>query len=600
MPESQFHSLNEFLMEFPKKEIIDTINQIDNKIGSMHAISSKDFLYFNQLLKDYYKHIKQISEGNNQLNTLINQDLPLLTHKQKDIYIDQKRNLEKTNQYTQDLIDKLTAALSLFDFIVVPFNNFKQNLITLKYILANLRLHLSYIELQNKNELLDSVKIMETTIDEVHQIIESANKQIEEVTSGIINLKNNSGLLNTTNNPLLPGYLEFISKVIYKLDLNEYLPDNLFLNLNKHTQICFSNLSEVITNLQYHDIIRQKMEHIQASQNELLKGLDGINAETTKDKTIEEQLNFIVRIPEVTDIQVAQLLYTNKDYQNSIEKITTMLIDVSREMKALSTVYNKINEGAKNISEKSLTNITSKQEVFTTLFDNNQKCISDTAISLISTTSSYNELKNSFNHIFQTEKTIRIQIRQFEAKITKNSKVVGSELVKRLMHLISDLQINSNSLKNNLNNITQHFLSLENIINQLQPDKKNDENSLKTIEQLEQKVTDIGTISHEFGNLSLNLSDEITQSLKKIEYYVYFKATVEEIVSLLNNINIKIDYQSIKDLSNGNDEILRQIEKLYTMKSERQVYAQISGIETNSDEKNNEPSNMDENDIELF
>jgi hypothetical protein len=600
MPESRFRTLNEFLLEFPKKEIIDTINQIDTKIGSMHAISSKDFLYFNQLLKDYYKYIKQISEGNNQLIALINQDLLLLTNQQKDIYIDQKRALEKTAFLNQDLIDKLIATLSLFDFIVVPFNNFKQNLITLKYILANLRLHLSYIEMTDKQEFFEFIKILETTIDEVHQIIENANNQIENVTVEIIELKNAYNILNSSNNPLLPGYIEFIGKMTNKLDLKEYLPDNLFVNLNKYTQICFSNLGEVITNIQYHDIIRQKMEHIQASHQELLKGLDSISIDTSKSEAIEEQLNFVVRIPEVTDIQVAQLLYTNKDYQNSIEKITTMLIDVGHEMKALNLVFNKINEGAKNINEKSLANLTNKQEIFETLSTNNNNFISDTTNKLELSVANYNELKNSFNHIFQIEKTIRTQIRYCENKISKNGKSVGSELVKRLLHLISDLQINSNSLKNNLNNITQHFLNIENIVKHLQSTRIENELHQNTIEQLQQKVTSIDTISNEFGNLTIKISEEITQSLKKIEYYGYFKATVEEIVNLLNEINIKIDYQSIKELSNGNNEILHRIEKLYTMKSERQVHAQLTNSEINGEGKNIEQSNMDDNDIELF
>jgi hypothetical protein len=600
MPEMQYNSLNEFLSEFPKQDIIDTINTIDEKIGSMHTISSKDFLFFNQLLKDYYKHIRGISEGNNQLNTIVNQDLPLIVNNLKENYIQQKKDLESVVFFSQDLIEKLTITLSVFDLIVVPFNNFKQNLITLKYILANLRLHLSYLELQNKSELLTSVQLLENTLIEVQVIIDQANAKIDKVISEIIDLKNIECLVETANDPQIPEYIDHINKELHRLDISLFFPDVLFNNLNKYTQICFSNLGEVITNIQYHDIIRQKMEHIQASHKELLVGLNGINSSDVELNSIEEQLNFIVKIPEVTDIQVAQLLYTNRDYQSSIEKITTMLIDVGREMKLLHGVFDKMNEGAGSINEKVIFDLDSKYEIFTGLKHKNKECVKSTVDKIKLTNQNYNELKNLFNQIFLMEKSIRTQIRQFEFKVTKNGKNFGIELVKRLMHLISDLQINSNSLKSNLNIITQQFLMLDQLSHRVSKQSGKEEAVDISVESLRNKIADIGLIAKEFSTLSIKISDEITQSLKKIEYYGYFKATVEEIVVLLNKINKAIDYQSIKDLANSNNELLNKIEKLYTMKSERDIHAKYTQAPGMEEDKNGTQSDMDENDIELF
>jgi hypothetical protein len=199
---------------------------------------------------------------------------------------------------------------------------------------------------------------------------------------------------------------------------------------------------------------------------------------------------------------------------------------------------------------------------------------------------------------------LRKEARSFENLIKENGNNFGNELMRRLNDLFSDLQINSNSLKCQLNNITQLINTLISTINLFQPQNKYHFIGDDTIKELSNKASEIKEKTKEYAQLSTHISDEIAQSLKKIEYYSYFKTTIEEIVSLLNNINQNVNFDTLKDIFSDNNEYLEKIKNLYTMESERNIHDQrinsgknINDIINNTDKTS---YGIDENDIELF
>ncbi|MDA3892019.1 MAG: hypothetical protein PF517_10195 [Salinivirgaceae bacterium] len=601
MTHNNSNIINEFLDNFPREKIVATLSSIDDKIGSLHTISSKDFLYFNKLLKQYYSNIKEISSANNAIAVFFNTDLPTIHQEIKEKNASQIQLLNDTDSNILKIQHYLTCIYSSFDLLVVPVNNFKQNLTTLKYILANLKLHLNYIDLKNAEELQKSISKIENGVEDIHNQLNNINLQSDSVLEQIIDLKNNSCLNENLNNTELKEELKKILNNYKRMSFGEYLPENLSNSLNNHTQKSFAYLGEVITNIQYHDIIRQKMEHIQSSQNELIKEINDIDLNKPSQ---DDQLNIIVKIPEITDIQVAQLLYTNKDYQTSIEKITNQLIEVGHEMKSMDKLYNSIHKNSQSFEDTFVNQIVVAQDVFEKhyqLLGTNWE-ESDTKIKNLDT--DYNTLKINFNKLFQSEKTLRAEVRQFEKLIDANDKSFGIELMRRLSHLFSDIQINSNSLKTHLNNITQNLDFLLNIIKCFKPDIQNHYIENSSIEDLTEKSQEIKQKTKEYAKLSTHISDEITQSIKKIEYYTYFKETVEGIVSLLNTINQIVNYDSLKHILGDNKEYLNRIKDLYTMKSERDVHARLFDVGQNSEDKSskdNESSyDMDDGDIELF
>jgi methyl-accepting chemotaxis protein len=600
MSQPESNNLSEFLKNFPRQEIIETLNTIDQKIGSLHTISSKDFLFFNKLLKDYYKHIKEIADNNTTLSTFFKKELNKFAEQVNKKNQNQQKNIAQIKETGKQIEDILTLTFSQLDLIIVPFNNYKQNLITLKYLLANLKLHFTYINLPNKTELQSSVNTLSQNIDTIQQKFEVVGSGSDSLNNQIIELKDNLCITKTLGIKETSEQLRKLSIQIKKILFDEYWSDDFIGELNRRTQNCFANMGEIITNIQYHDIIRQKMEHIQTSQKELIKGLSDLKESETPDKSLENQLGFIAKIPEITDIQVAQLLYTNKDYQTSIEKITNKLVEVGREMKELNNLYKVIISNSNQFEDVFINEAKEAQQHYFNFMNQSEEDWIQSLNKINGLFDVYYSLKKEFSEIFISEKTLRGEIKNFEGLIKANGKNFGHELMRRLLLLLSELQMNSNSLKTNLNQITQHFASLQDLLSPFNTNQKNDTSIHDNLLSLSSSFNHIKQTAQQYGSLSLKISSEITSSFKSIEYYNYFKNTIEEIVTFLNEINKKVNYDNLKSFIGDNKEILKQIEKLYTMQSERDIHQQMvetGGISEINSQQNNDDLN---DDIELF
>lgn len=592
--------INNFLKKFPKADVIAILKEIDQKIDSLHKISSKDFLYFNQMLKDYYRKIKMISELNGKLNGSLSKVIPEYIIKFKEESEIQKDFVIEINGGIHKLSELFSQAFSSFSLTIVPFKNYKQNLITLKYVLANLKLHLSYVNLSNKEDFRGHLLSLEKRLDDSVEKVDNVNKEIELFSSELLTLKEQSNTINSKNSMVLCDQILTLNKGLNRMSLDDYWSSEMIMNINAHTQMCFSNMGEVITNLQYHDIIRQKMEHIQESQQELIKGIDNINDLGGDNDEYAQLLGFVVKIPEVTSVQVAQLLYTNKDYQTSLERISNKLLEVSQEMKKLNKIYNSADQNAQKFDEKFLSEIILAQNDFKEFLLQIKVGWSDIEEAIVDILSKYNVLKEVLQETFADEKEIRKEIRYLERLIKDNGKDFGLELVSKLSQMISDLQMNSNSLKNHFNGVTQQMNNSSVMFHKLAKSFSNVTDDSSIIEELKVELDHAKIYANNQAGSSLKVSEEISQSLHKVEYYTYFKSTVENIVDLLNDISNQIDFDSVAHLFDGQDDSLEKLKQGYTMESERVIHDELFDTSIPSNSFGDNETGMDENDVELF
>lgn len=598
MNESSKSSISDFLNNFPRIEIVDILKEIDEKINSLHTISSKDFLFFNDLLKIYYAQTKDLSGLNGQLISHLSKGISESTVQLQNKNQSQKDFIIEINGGINKLIELLSQAFSNFSLTIVPFNNYKQNLITLKYVLANLKLHLSYINLTNKDEFKKQLLGLDVELDSSLSKVETVSLNTNLLGEQLLSLKDKTNEIKANSSVELCDHILSLNKSLSRFSLEDYWSNEMIMNINSHTQMCFASMGEIITNLQYHDIIRQKMEHIQESQKELIKGIDNLEEVPQDSDALSQLAGFIVKIPEVTSVQVAQLLYTNKDYQTSLEKISNKLLEVSREMKLLNSIYTLAYQNTIKFNDKFLSEIFVSQNNFVDFL--NQVKVKwegiDTNVSVLM--DNYTLLKQELQSMFDQEKEIRSEVRSLEKLIKQNGKDFSIELVSRLSQITAELQVNSNSLKNNLNAITSQMTGALHLFGKLKSDYMKMEISSEAIELMDSRLKQASNLAKGQSDHSLKISEEINSSLHKVEYYKYFKSTVEEIVAKLNLINGKIDYDSIEGAFDGGSEVLERMKEFYTMHSERAIHGEVAAKEDMDDAESN--SNMDEDDVELF
>ena len=192
---------------------------------------------------------------------------------------------------------------------------------------------------QNENpELIKAIEGFKSLVDSIKLIYPELDIQIfrlrqlvKSTLAQLIDIKEYSESTITPEN-------EEINKTIKYLQSKSDIIISQFPNLNGITQNRFDGIGNIITNLQYHDIIRQKMNHIQESHIEIINELEEIEKSGNGEIHEDEKKIFYIRVKNIIGLQVAQLIHTNKQYQTAIEIITRKFLEIGSEFASLSAL----------------------------------------------------------------------------------------------------------------------------------------------------------------------------------------------------------------------------------------------------------------------
>jgi hypothetical protein len=603
---------NPLLIAYSVNEIIQVLNEIDLKIVALHRCSSEDFLTLNDNFKNYYRESKTIS-GNASIvfeivsgNTNEEFHSNLTTFNSR--FCDLTANFESFIQQNGKLIDELFSQLNL---LFVPLNNYRQNISTLKYLAANLTLNARYEEEQkseilkkDSNEMVELIENLKTRLHQFDLMLTHTRKNNSDILGRLAELR-----FTTLENISLIS--ERISSSINLLSKKHQEAVKKIPVLTKKTENSSAGIAKIITSLQYHDIIRQKIEHIQTTQKEILRELQQLDSKGSEQTKLHIQAKTFMKIRDIAGLQAAQLLHANKEYQMAIENITNRFIEIGDNTATISTLCLELSiysEGSES-----------------TLFDEIRKNLEDA-----------NKLAINFSHgSKQFEKYLRVFYTEF-------TKVVGSfneiqKLNKKLDGLIDKtifdahnndkteiptiLQIKNllTDIRSSISQATETIVYCSNMEAKLKvhmdrfsegsafPEELSEFSSklpviITTINNNNEKLH---TLVHEISKLSDQVIRSIKTSIQNVKYYDYFEKMIDEIINELNTINIRL--QSGEDIDpDMKQENLKYLKEKYTMESEHVIHNQIAASEVgvNILQKNAgpEPEIRDENDenLELF
>ena len=311
-----------------------TFSNIDKCIGQLLDCSSEDFLTLNNHFKNYHKESKVISQN-------VSNIIQILTDKKinesfGDIkkFCDSFSNL--TNLFSQniELLDvEIKKSINKLEHLKITYNNYKQNLGSIKILLANIITE----EVSGQNEQLKNKKAdVEEKIESIKNHILSTDDLIE----GYTNIAQESYLLlskiKTENYQQLQKLNDNI-EISFNLFNKKYTEASLlFPALQQITEKNSTNIAKIVTNLQYHDIIRQKIEHIQKTHKDIIEDLSSYDNDNQSQTLLHNKAKTFLKIRDVAGLQAAQLLHANKQYQMAIEEIGNNLEEIGNEMIIIS------------------------------------------------------------------------------------------------------------------------------------------------------------------------------------------------------------------------------------------------------------------------
>ena len=580
-----------------RQSINNYLAQVDLKIVELLECASNDFLSLNEDFKQLYKFATTISENAEHIFKLLTDDeLNSAIEILDKHFIDISKAYLTFNRNVEHNIKVIKGNIALISNIKFHSKNINQNLLTIKFLIANLKLSQLKTTLDVKeitdtlrlfNSIVNRLKIFE--LDFGNLLNEAQRKQ--RVAVGQLN-KYLSELSQNFNFALERLHLLIISHSEKQQEIKRRLPV-----LRENSESISESTSKIITNLQYHDIIRQKIEHVQVSHKEILNSIE--NIDIGDDSTIKE---YHSKLRNMANIQSALLVRANKEYQKAIEEITQMFRDSNNRTREIVSLYTDLIRIQGDESTSSVTNLSddfngliiplkstailsdkTKRE-FVTLFDLTNDLLN--SIDCDEKQKLYDDLFNTTQRLndflisFEGERAIIGQIQDVSRDLEKSVQYLQTlafELKQNQRNLINTEVDVSFDLKSSVNEIVDGIASIM-------------EKLLATEEEENQLLETNLALSHGMMKVS-------TSSSSRIKYYDLFEKRIIEVIQILNNIFREVSGESEFVADEAELEFMK---RFYTMNSEHEIH---DNLLNNEEVDNDTKGNVDDesiSDVEFF
>lgn len=554
------------------EEAIILFDDVNEKIDGLIDCSVKDFEILNSNFKNIYYNLQNIGEASNKIikfidlvcyKRSINKYADSIQHSKEEILKSQNKNI---NQFKQ--LDKT------LNYHILLLSNIKQDLSTSKLLFTNLRFD---------PVILTDHKTIDKLLNTVIKCYQKQEHSIQKIRNDIKNTIRfaEEGIYSSTE--LLWEHIDKAGNALKYLNGLSQNVKKLQSQLNTLEEKMTSSTSEIITNLQFQDILRQQIEHVQASHAEITSNLKNSHKEG-ETLSIEE----LYKIRDINSLQSAQLIHANREYQKAVE-----------------VILNRINELSSIFSQyKSFWTQTCKPEGVR--LQSLQPVLSDLNTSLNSHMFSLSHLYDKFQNMISDLQSEYLSFISDQAKkgtckeLIELQKIIGSmnkdDLKNREYNPITQIDNEINKIIGSANKLQGSFKT-ENDKNKSTKDPINlrRDQGIEIIRNVTATINELNEFfQNNSGNLNLNIQVQKSESfsIEQVAYYKTFEKEVQEIINMLDNLLTNINL-SRTELDKKE---LEHLKEKYTMESERIVHDLVTGKKKNKKETNNENNN----EVEFF
>ena len=591
--------LKALLNTFSVEEISTLFSSIDKNLISLHECSADDFLKLNSEFKIIYAKSKLIADNINMVLEHFNDNSTQEFYSQVDQLYDSLKARFELFDYKLDLgIDSFEKIANHLRHLFFPCKNYSQNLMSLKYLLANLNLSISDIDDSEKNKIEQQNQMASQIIDEIKKhtdaIIKNLNHLQKIAKLSLNNLQQIKQTKEVNIEILLSDIQQVLGSLKEKYKKNKVLIPGIIESSEKTT----ISVDDIIKKLQYQDIIKQKMEHIQKTHRDLINELKAFENSNKDETHLNDLAKCFLRVRDIAGLQAAQLIHANKEYQSALELIISQFLNIGDNMKFISEKGNEIlfDENGMKLYDDIIHLFSTANDILDQKYLQNTKIYEDVSalekqLDIIDVCfQKLNLLSKDFNTLFSNS------IEKIQKVSTVKS--IRGESINQINNLYSDIRKNHQKvytifdelkqIKNNFQDFKDH--ANENVLTK---------ESISQIDNFVSKIKDSGDKIDEKLQNNKQVSAEVIAIIKKsiaeIKYYKFFEKVIEEIITELNTINYKLKTDT-QDSDLSKEENLRKLKEYYTMQSEHLIHDQI--IEENTEDV--DIDSEEDGDIEFF
>jgi len=560
--------------------LVEIIKEINNEIEFLIKSSSEDFLTLHSNFAHIYKFITNLTGSiKAEIELFGNEDNRKFIYGIQKKVEDLKKEAGVTGSYIRKSCEIYNSLERGLDCLFIASNNFNQDLNTLKFLSANLKLDPAAL---HQSYALDGL---------IRLISESSSDFIYQTRLLLNEIKKSKNALQSLDNSYTDPIRSLVDNLVNIVDIlrKKYKRCNDFRPV-LHDMIKRSNenSSAIITQLKYQDIVKQKIEHVEQAHNDILKKLESITDLNKVDPS--DITSFLIQVKDISELQASQLVYANKEYQTALQIINNKYLDLTDLVENILKMYQNTCSGKPGQEKyERTTDLRSLHPDVSGLIDTIDSIFTINVNSVTEKMHFFHEIlksqKKTCSKLTETISGYRINGDPSDHSYSINSQVY---------HVVSELEHNNSLLEDHIS----HCLT-----------------QVANISKMKKKMTRIVCLENEtmneYKNRFLNTGQNIPEVIKElpgdlikavqeVKYYDVFEHEIEKIIGRLNKIAGAIQVEvTLQETDSKNVELLR---KRYTVGSEHTIHDQFSNSSDKSDKASagNPGSDTGADGVELF
>jgi methyl-accepting chemotaxis protein len=583
---------------------IYTLNGIDDNFIELQDSTEKELLQIGSKLTDYHSNSSQISKMSLETaNLLSGEKINNAIDGLQNVLRDFNKYLEHSENELEEYIRTVKNILDIINEVQVPLSGFKK-------IVKHLRIFGISTKIEN-SRLTDSDTDFSALAEHVYKLsdlIHSNYSRIIEKSKTICTIlhKNFSQLLDLSNvqrhkaQSILQKSQTSLDSL---LDKHKVSSSSAKIVLSKSEEL-YKDIGEIVISMQYHDITRQQMEHVNNVLKDCsVKFIDNFDEIAHEDLDgIKNQLEVIHEVENILGLQKEQLLHSKEELLKAIDGILGNLNDVKK----------RVNSLAKDV--KNLTGIDNNDG--DTFFSDIKDGLTSIVMALSDISVHGQELSKIVQELSNNVKEISLFIKDIEnigseiELIALNAQVKAAHTGKEgaalgvLAEAIQKLAVDAFEITNSTLQMFKSIISQADALEKKIKAETSENEKSKKLESLvivcENLIGSIQTINENvFLNLERvedsvhTLSNDIEIVVSNTHLQVKVSCIIDKIESKLTDI-ISNCKKYVAQSGISIDKIdMKSLEIQYTMSSERQIHESFLMAE-------NDESDQSDQAVELF
>ncbi|MBN1415382.1 MAG: hypothetical protein JW973_09795 [Bacteroidales bacterium] len=527
--------IDKLLNTYSIDAIISSFHSIDEKIIAIIKFSSEDFVHLSSIFRKYHQEINLLSSNlfrlfagfnkthNSQHATAIRDSMDKL-HKHLHAFEAQIVFNKKIHERVLQKLEQL----------FVPVNNFYQDLSTLKYLSASLKLD-PIMHGQHGDKINHDIEDIFLSYPNFIDNLKKVKKFVSNSFIATDSLKKNY----LDNIYHIISFCKNITDTILdkQQQADEYKPvlDNILSQTKESGSL-------IITYLQYQDIIKQKIEHVKHIHNEIINKLSVLVDKANEPDFKLTRAKLFLQIKEIAHLQSAQMIHANHEYHKAVEIITAEFLHLSDHIRDIHSLHLSFSTPERIVNDNDFDadlNIRREANLYNEIdaINNIFKLQTEGIIQRIANFSNCFTLIfktcTDFLHVINTIKQQHnMQNGNESASIIIQMSTVAEELVKTITFIKSISEENME-----LTSMLQRKYEKEYLANGYESLQKQEvrmlSNAFREINYLNRELLQVcNTKATPF-----DITGDLKDSIESVRYYEHFENEITHIISCLNEIS---------------------------------------------------------------